>query len=271
MKKQPVTFDKPISPVYGQARVLSIRPVNIDYLDILIRQPVIAEHALPGQFIMVRGWSGTEPILSRPFDIVQMRPEAGTVRIVVKVSGKGTTLMRKLREGDEITVHGPLGNGIRELDCASIGLLIRGVGAAAVTALAEKARNEAIEVYSFLSASTAARLVCRDYLEAASTGLAIATDDGSAGYYGDARELVRPYLSKGAIDQLYTCGSKRFARFTQEATDRGEVTGYIFLEEQMACGSGYCHGCAVPRRRSDGYLLVCEDGPVFAADTVEVE
>jgi dihydroorotate dehydrogenase electron transfer subunit len=48
------------------------------------------------------------------------------------------------------------------------------------------------------------------------------------------------------------------------------VEGYLFLEELMACGLGYCHGCAVPRRNSEQYYLVCEDGPVFRADEVEV-
>jgi dihydroorotate dehydrogenase electron transfer subunit len=179
--------------------------------------------------------------------------------------------MQKLRVNDEIPVTGPLGNGISELNCSSIGLLTRGVGAAAVVLLAEKAAVENISVYAFLSASTANRLVCREYVEKAATEFFIATDDGSEGYHGDARDMMKNFLSERTPDQVYTCGSKRFARYTQQLTDDGLTEGYLFLEEYMACGVGYCHGCAVRQRNSDKYFLVCEHGPVFRADEVEVE
>ena len=48
------------------------------------------------------------------------------------------------------------------------------------------------------------------------------------------------------------------------------IRGYVFLEGVMACGSGHCHGCAVPRDGEPGYYLVCRDGPCFPLDKVVI-
>lgn len=263
-------------PRTGDAEVLHIHHVNQQYIDILLKSAAVARDALPGQFVMVRSWPNGEPILPRPFDIVQTDPEKETFRIVIKVSGKGTRLLSALTAGDTVSVTGPLGRGISSLEEQRIGLLVRGVGAAAVVFTAEWARTRGIEVITFLSAATKERLVCRDYLESASSRMFIATDDGSAGHHGDARDLLSRYLDGEAqkeypIEALFTCGSRRFARTIQEVSAGSEVKGYIFLEEHMACGLGDCHGCAVKKADSSGYLLVCQEGPIFAAQEVIIE
>ena len=263
-------------PRIAEAEVADVQNVNQQYIDILLQQESVARHAIPGQFVMVRSWPDGDPILLRPFDIVHTDPEAGTFRIVIKVSGKGTALLSSLKKGDKITVTGPLGRGIVSLEAQRIGLLVRGVGAAAVVFTAEWARTRGIEVITFLSAATGGRLVCRDYLEAASDRLFIATDDGTAGHHGDARDLLDRYLKGPAqqehpIEALFTCGSRRFARTVQELSLQGSIKGYIFLEEYMACGMGDCHGCAVRRAGGDGYLLVCQEGPIFDAGEVQLD
>lgn len=263
-------------PRIAEAEVADVRQVNQQYIDILLQQETVARNAIPGQFVMVRSWPDGDPILLRPFDIVHTDPDAGTFRIVIKVSGKGTALLSSLKKGDKITVTGPLGRGILSLDAKRIGLLVRGVGAAAVVFTAEWARARGIEVITFFSAATGGRLVCRDYLEAASDRLFIATDDGTAGHHGDARDLLDRYLKGPAqqehpIDALFTCGSRRFARTVQELSLQGSVQGYIFLEEYMACGMGDCHGCAVRRADGDGYMLVCQEGPIFDAGEVQLD
>jgi len=38
----------------------------------------------------------------------------------------------------------------------------------------------------------------------------------------------------------------------------------VSLEAHMACGLGYCHGCATGTRTADEESpLICRDGPVF--------
>ena len=68
-------------PVYRCATVLESTPEGIEYLDLLLREPDIAVQAGPGQFIMLRAWPGDDPLLPRPFDIVQCDPQEKTLRL----------------------------------------------------------------------------------------------------------------------------------------------------------------------------------------------
>ncbi len=260
--------------------------VHSSYIDLEMEMPYIAEHACPGQFVMIRGWKGDDPILLRPFDVVQVNKERGSFRIVAKLTGRGTQLLGRLSPGERLRVLGPLGHPV-ELWIGfgskaakgstgterqpGIGFLVRGVGSAAVVYLVAQAHRLGIPTKVYFSASASQRLVCREYLEPLADELHIATDDGSEGYHGDARDILTPVLEAGEIASLYTCGSRRFARYVQDATKRGLTRGFLFLEGYMACGIGDCHGCAVKKAGVDDYYLVCQDGPVFAADSVELE
>lgn len=261
-----------ISPVHRGARIVSLEENPEGYIDLLIREDTLARTAQPGQFVMIRGWPAKDPILSRPFDIVRVDPGEGTFRLCIKIEGRGTTLLGSLKAGDPVTVTGPLGKGLEKISGEKgIALLVRGAGAAAVVYLAERAYREGVPVYTILSASTAGRLVCRKYLEAASTELLIATDDGSEGYRGNGTDLLDGLLAQGKIDRAYTCGSRRFARHIKRLDAEGRLSGFLFLEGLMACGIGDCHGCAVKKERGEGYFLVCRDGPVFSAREVVLE
>ena len=242
-----------------------------EYLYLTIKNKDIAEKSLPGQFVMVKSWPGYEPLLLRPFDIVSTDPLNGTFRLIIKITGKGTGLIKHLKTGDNIKVIGPLGNGLDNFDCKSIGLLLRGVGAAAAVFLAETAKQKGIDVYTFLSASTDKRMVCKNDLLPFSTLMETATDDGSEGYRGNAIDLLDKALEKNKIDRVYTCGSKRFARFVKKIDRDKKTEGFVFLEGFMACGLGDCHGCAVKKDGEEGYYLVCQDGPLFPVSKVVID
>jgi dihydroorotate dehydrogenase electron transfer subunit len=264
---------KAAAPLTVKAVVREIASVYREYTDLLVESKEVARKALPGQFVMLKAWEEDrfDPLLHRPFDISELNAESGGLRIISKVMGRGTRLMSRLKPGDEVTITGPLGTGITEITGASLGLLVRGVGAAAVIALAQKAYAQGTEVITFLSASTSKKLVCREYLEPVSTEIHIATDDGSEGYKGDARDIVERVLQQRSIDGMYSCGSRRFARYLQKLNAAERTRGYIFMEGYMACGIGDCHGCAVKSADREGYYLVCQDGPVFPAEKVVIE
>jgi len=253
------------------ARVVSIESRYGGYLDLRLWNDDIARSALPGQFVMLKAHPGLSPILGRPFDIADADPGAGIFRVVVKITGAGTRLLQHLKAGAEIPVTGPLGNGVDITGFSSVGLLVRGVGAAAVTFLAKKARAEGLRVAVFLSANTADRLVCIDDFEKDGMELHIATDDGTAGCHGNATDLLAAYLEEHGLDAVYTCGSRRFVRFVDSLDAAGKSRGFVFLEGYMACGVGNCRGCAVKKRGGEGYVLVCKDGPVFPVGEVVQE
>jgi dihydroorotate dehydrogenase electron transfer subunit len=251
--------------MYKTAVVNRCQMMANGYLELIFANKEIAASATPGQFVMLKGWQGEDPLLLRPFDIVETAPDSGSVRLVVKITGRGTSLLRRLAPGTQVVVNGPLGRGIDNFDCSSVGLLVRGVGAAAVVFLAKEAQKRGIGICVFLSASTSRRLVCREELEAVSERLYVATDDGSEGYHGNATDLIEKELRYRRLDRIYTCGSRRFARFVKSLSLAGEIEGYVFMEAPMACGLGHCHGCAVSREGREDYLLICRDGPVFSA------
>ena len=70
---------------------------------------------VPGQFAMVSGWPGNDPLLPRPLAIFRSGGDrtAGTVEFVYKVVGRGTALLSGLHEGDPLSITLPLGNGFR--------------------------------------------------------------------------------------------------------------------------------------------------------------
>ena len=268
----------PSSALHRDARLLASREETPGYLELEMECPDIAGAAQPGQFLMLRAWPGSDPYLPRPFDILTADPARGRLELFLKVEGRGTELLRALAPGATLRLTGPLGRPIllEEPGLSSVALLVRGAGAAAVVHLAEQAAGRGLAVYAILSASTAARIVCRRHLEGPCRELLVATDDGSEGYAGPASDLLDRLLDRqramaaGPVDRVYTCGSRRFARHVQDLDRRGLARGFVFLEGLMACGLGDCHGCAVPRADGQGYHLVCRDGPHFPAAEVKL-
>lgn len=259
------------APVYRKAMLVSRKESPRGYVHLVIREEQIARTASPGQFVMVRGWHTGDPILPRPFDIVLADPLKGVFRLCIKVEGKGTRLLSTLKKGSPLYVTGPLGKSITDFDTAGTALLVRGAGSAAVVFLAETLAKLHKPVYTVLSASTRSRLVCRALLEEFSNDLFIATDDGTEGYHGNGTDLLDRLIQEGKVDTVYTCGSHRFARHVKALDLAGKVKGFLFLEGNMGCGMGDCHGCAVKKEGQEGYFLVCMDGPVFRSRDVVVE
>jgi dihydroorotate dehydrogenase electron transfer subunit len=261
------------------ARTIAVNEPVPKYIELTLGAPEIARAARPGQFVMLRAWPGADPLLPRPFDLMHADPETGTIVLFVKVEGRGTALLGLLEPGTTVQCTGPLGRPVEIPADGPIALLVRGAGAAAVVMLAAAAVRRGVAVYSFLSASTAGRIVCRDYLQPVSTELRVATDDGTAGYHGNATDLLDRLVGRGewrsgtdrTPGRVYTCGSRRFARHVQSLETEGKARGFVFLEGLMACGLGDCHGCAVRKKGEPGYFLVCRDGPHFPVSWVMIE
>ena len=67
--------------------------------------------AVPGQFVMVSVNSQLDPFFSRPFCVYKVLKDPEGIELVYKVVGKGTSILEKKKEGDELEILGPLGNG----------------------------------------------------------------------------------------------------------------------------------------------------------------
>ena len=106
---------------------------------------------------------------------------------------------------------------------------------------------------------TASEVILRDELEKI-CDLRITTDDGSAGYHGNAVMYLKD--NDISFDRYYACGPEPMLRGMKAYSENGELS----LEARMGCGFGACMGCSIKTR--SGYKRVCREGPVFEAGEV---
>lgn len=233
----------------------------------------------PGQFIMVRGWKGFDPLLPRPFAIYNWREEEGRpiLSFVFKVVGRGTSILSGLREGDRVQVNGPLGNGFSPPEGKERFILAGGgIGFSAVLPVARRLVDSGKDVRVLLGARTAGEIPRIGYVEEADRDhLLITTDDGSFGEKGIVTDFLERELEEVGEKErtlLFACGPPRMLKKVQELAERFGIETYLSLENYMACGFGVCLGCVVDRRTEEGIVRVrvCREGPIFRSSEVEI-
>jgi dihydroorotate dehydrogenase electron transfer subunit len=237
----------------------------------LSRCEALAE-AQPGQFVMLRGEWGRDPLLPRAFSILRVRP-GGECEILAKAVGRGTRLLQLAASGAPLFVLGPLGQRFPAPDPARTDLLVAGgVGLAPLLWHAEAAQAAGVQkVELFYGARTSEDLVLLDEIERAGVRLHLATEDGSRGLHGRVTAALEQRLHEGARGTIMTCGPNPMMRAVVSIAKNHGNPCFISVEGEMACGIGACLGCALPLR--DGtkpFAYACTDGPVFDASRVEI-
>jgi dihydroorotate dehydrogenase electron transfer subunit len=215
----------------------------------------------PGQFVMVRGDWGTDPILPRAFSLVEAGEKAA---ILVRVVGKGSRRLKTMHPGDELGVLGPGGQGFSSPASGRRPVLVAGgVGVAPLIFLAEQLTSQGVRPIFVYGARSAQDLPLRSRAEQGGDFHAT-TEDGSSGEKGIVIGPLKRILEGPDKVQIFSCGPEPMLRAVALLANTADVPCEIALESPMACGMGTCKGCAV--RGVDGnYRYVCCDGPVFDA------
>lgn len=236
----------------------------------------LASFAKPGQFIMVH-LTGTQkdPLLARPFSIHSIQGN-NNLMILYKRVGKGTSLLSLLKEGDPISVIGPLGKGFPLPDKDQRPLLVAGgMGIAPLFFLTQSLMSHYQYVIKmFLGFSTSHEIVLFDELADLGIDVSLATDDGSSGTKGLVTDLLNEYLDQESNKKplIYACGPVDMLKKISLKATSLDLRCYVSLESHMACGLGLCQGCAVKVNNIDKpYYHVCRDGPVFLAEMIDWE
>jgi dihydroorotate dehydrogenase electron transfer subunit len=227
---------------------------------------------LPGQFVMLRGQWGTDPLLPRAFSILAVR-SGGVAELLCKTVGKATALLERAQPGVRLHLLGPLGNWFPAPSPDRTDWLIAGgVGLAPLLMQAHRARavGAASSTTMFYGGRSAADLVLVDQIEATGVRLVLATEDGSRGHRGYVTGAVEAALEDrgAAADRpptVLACGPDPMLQAVASLAHARGLAGYLSLEGEMACGIGACLACAVPCQ-SRPYRYACKDGPVFALD-----
>ena len=254
-----------MSVVQERARVISNEPVAGGLLIVRLHSPQIAAQCQPAQFVHVRCGDGIDPLLLRPFSMLTVDRDAGTLDILYQVVGRGTEILQNRRAGDEILQLGPLGKTFTTPPNQSNLLMIGGgIGIAPLVFLAETMIAQGYTVTLLAGARTAARHLPAEYVPP-EVEYVLATEDGSAGHHGHVTDLIAEYYLWS--DAVYVCGPWPMIAAI-DAAYQARAWGWnskkpiqVSLENQMGCAMGVCLGCVVTTPR--GYQRVCRDGPVF--------
>jgi dihydroorotate dehydrogenase electron transfer subunit len=284
-------------PVWDDAEVLVHEPVGERYRRLVLASDTIAQTAQAGQFVMITvpPSGGDRILLPRPMAIHRRRPATpgapatpttpgtpatpatpgapGTIELIYGIVGRGTRALAAVPVGAMLQVTGPLGRGFEFAAGTRAALLIgRGVGICGVMGAAEEAARANIRTTMVLSGQHPDQLLGRT--DCAELGVRVleATDhDGSSDLTTLATRLRDHFDSstpeRTPPDVVMVCGAGVLARLAAELGAHWGVPVQASLEAHMACGLGYCHGCAAPVTTDPSVEgpLVCADGPVFDA------
>jgi dihydroorotate dehydrogenase electron transfer subunit len=220
----------------------------------------------PGQFYMIGVGATYDPLLKRPFSF--FRKTRYGIQFLYSVRGKGTLMMKNLKQGEVINIVGPLGNGYPLPERNSLPVFVAGgTGIASVFSLFQRLSKKACLLYG---AKCREDLIMLNGMRAIKERLILCTDDGSFGERGTAVDIMKKFLSKktasNSMPVIYACGPKPMLEAISKIALEKDLKGYISLEENMACGFGACLGCAV--KTIHGYKRVCKEGPVFTIEEI---
>lgn len=244
----------------------------------------LAREARAGQFISVYPRDSAR-LLPRPISICETDREGGRLRIVYRVSGKGTEEFSHYTKGQPISILGILGNGfpVEKAAGKKVFLMGGGIGIPPMLQLAKELAGDGKDQDTqkgglnkndirIIAGFRDDRLFLHEDL-AKYGSLTIASEDGSVGTKGNVLDAVR---SEGLrADLIYACGPMPMLRAIKKYAEEQGIDAYISLEERMACGVGACLGCVVKTTDIDRHshvhnARICTDGPVYLAKEVDI-
>lgn len=253
--------------------VLKQQCIGKDIYDMTIQTKHIAGHAKAGQFVSLYS-NDASKLLPRPISLCGIDAEAGTLRLVYRVTGEGTGTeeFSRLKAGDTIRVLGPLGNGFTVEPGKKAFLIGGGIGIPPMLELAKSIKAAGTcEFDSVMGYRDAQTFLLDEFKEQGDCY--VATEDGSVGAKGNVLDAIKEY--KLNADVIYACGPAPMLRALKAYAAEQGMTCYISMEERMACGIGACLACVCDSKEKDAHSNVknkriCKEGPVFLAEEVDL-
>uniref|UniRef100_UPI003FEE6FC1 dihydroorotate dehydrogenase electron transfer subunit n=1 Tax=Roseburia sp. TaxID=2049040 RepID=UPI003FEE6FC1 len=247
------------------AIVIRQEEIADDIYSMWIRTENIAGEAKAGQFLSLYCNEGSR-LLPRPISICEIDKKDKAIRLVYRVAGKGTEEFSALHTGSQVRVVGPLGNGFPKKELSAF-LIGGGIGIPPMLQLAKELNCEKKMILGFRN-----ELFLMDEFKKQGE-VYVATEDGGVGTRGNVLDAI---AENGlTADIIYACGPIPMLRALKEYAKERGMECYISMEERMACGIGACLACVCQSTEKDAHSnvnnkRVCKEGPVFAAEEVEL-
>lgn len=231
-----------------------------------LEAPLIAEKAMPGQFVILRVHDEGERI---PLTIADFDRDKGTITCVFQEVGKTTMELARLNVGDSIKDFvGPLGEPTHIEKIGRIVCVGGGVGVAPVHPIARALKEAGNEVIGIIGARNKELLFWEDKLRAACTELRVTTDDGSYVRQGFVTDVLKEVIEeKGDIALCVAIGPLPMMRAVCNMTKEYNLKTIVSLNSIMVDGTGMCGCCRVTVGGQTKFA--CVDGPDFDGHEVD--
>jgi sulfide dehydrogenase subunit beta len=234
---------------------------------LVIRHPLMAKAAQPGQFVIVMSHETGERV---PLTIADFDRKAGTVTLVVQAVGKSTKEMQQdCQVGTSLFgLVGPMGipsplTGKKKVVCVGGGL-----GVAPIYPQARGFKENGAYVIGILGFRTKDLIFWADKFAACCDEVILCTDDGSAGMKGFVSDGIKLAIAGHKdIDEVIAIGPPIMMKACAEATRPHAIKTVVSLNPIMVDGTGMCGGCRV--KIGDEIKFACVDGPDFDGHKVD--
>ena len=247
-------------------KILRKEKLNDTVVRMDILAPMVARHAKPGQFIVLRVDEEGERI---PLTIYKTSGEI--VSIIYQIVGYTTMKLDQKQVGDEIlTFVGPLGKA-SNLDGYKNALVIGGgVGSAIAYPIARGFKELESNVDVLLGFRSKDLVILEDEFKDIANDLYIYTDDGSYKEKGFVTSGLEKLVSSGKkYDVCFVVGPIIMMKNISLLTKKYGIKTIVSMNPLMIDGTGMCGCCRVT---VDGKMkFACIDGPDFDGHLVDYD
>ena len=245
-------------------RIASKKHLNPTVTQMEIEAPLVANKALPGQFIILRVDEEGERI---PLTVAGVDKARGTVKIIFQIVGATTELLNHKEAGESIQDFvGPLGVPTHTEGIKKVCIVGGGVGCAIAMPVAQEFHRLGADVTSIIGFRNKDLLILEDEFRACSDRLIVMTDDGSYARHGNVTVPLKEMLEAGeTFDMIITIGPLIMMKFVTLTAKPFGVPVTASMNPIMIDGTGMCGGCRLTLLE-DGKRVTkfaCVDGPDF--------
>jgi len=259
--------------------VTGMQHLSGGYFLLQVRSPEQAPHVQPGHFFMLgmqHADFSADPLLNRPISVLDCPVETGTgptdIHFLIKEVGRGTRLLSRMRPGDNMLCHGPLGTTFPAPPPDTPLVLVGGGVGIAPLYFCARRWSGTNDITLFYGGRTVNDLPLQTWLTRPPLRqLVLLTEDGSAGQRGLVTEPLPEHLASNPGARVYCCGPNSMMEAVARITAPTSAELWVSMENRMGCGLGACLGCVLPVKEGDQTTMVriCKEGPVFRGTQID--
>lgn len=217
----------------------------------------------PGQFFLL----GKIGYGEAPFGALSSPCENDYIEFAVRATGTVTNFLHTLKDGDEIEIRGPFGNGfpLDFMENKDIVMVSGGSGIPPIAALTEyiiKNREKFKNVYLLYGSKTEEEILLKDRFEKwEKARVKVMTLAG-----GFVTDLIKDIDVDEQNAVCLMCGPGPMTDAIEKVIRPLGISDrriFVSIERRMQCGIGKCQHCTTDSK------YVCLDGPVFYYDQID--